>query len=162
MMLSCSDLVAVITNHAGILLYLISWLREEPDLLSKMKVSLHISTVFLVFSLLALFVMNMERYIGAYYPIYHRTSVTRRRLITLLAILLIASAFMYIIIFLHKLQQLHIAWHSVWGVSLNGFRSGLSFKMDLNVYIQLIFLCVLNIIFTFSGIILNTLVIANF
>ena len=113
MMLSCSDLVAVITNHAGILLYLISWLREEPDLLSKMKVSLHISTVFLVFSLLALFVMNIERYLGAHYPIYHRTSVTRRRLLTLLAILLIASAFMYIIIFLHKLQQLHIAWHSV-------------------------------------------------
>ena len=28
--------------------------------------------------------------------------------------------------------------------------------MDLNVYIQLIFLCVVNIIFTFSGIVSNT------
>ena len=97
MVLSCFDLVSVITNHAGILLYLISWSKEEPDLSSKMKVSLHISAVFLVFSFLALFVMNIERYLGAYYPIYHRTSVTRRRLLTFLAILLIPSAVMYII-----------------------------------------------------------------
>ena len=97
MVLSCFDLVAVVTNHSGMLLYLISWLREELDLLSKMKISLHISAVFLVFSFLALFVMSIERYLGAYYPIFHRTSVTRRRLLTLLAILLIPLAFMYII-----------------------------------------------------------------
>ena len=97
MVLSCFDLVSVVTNHSGMLLYLISWLREELDLLSKMKISLHISAVFLVFSFLALFVMSIERYLGAYYPIYYRTSVTRRRLLTLLAILLIPLAFMYII-----------------------------------------------------------------
>ena len=34
--------------------------------------------------------------------------------------------------------------------------------MDLNVYIQLIFSCVVNIIFTFSGIVLNILVISQF
>ena len=34
--------------------------------------------------------------------------------------------------------------------------------MDLNVYIQLIFLCVVNIIFAFSGLILNKLVIVSF
>ena len=34
--------------------------------------------------------------------------------------------------------------------------------MNLNVYMQLLLLCVLNIIFTFSGIILNALVIASF
>ena len=33
--------------------------------------------------------------------------------------------------------------------------------MDLNVYIQLIFLCGVSIIFTFSGIVLNALVIAS-
>ena len=32
--------------------------------------------------------------------------------------------------------------------------------MDLNIYIQLVFLSVVNILFAFSGIVLNTLVIA--
>ena len=97
MVLSCFDLVAVVTSHLGILLYLISWLREELNLLSKMKTLLNISGAFLLFYFLALFVMSIERYLGAYYPIYHRTSVTRRRLLTLLAILLMPTAFMYII-----------------------------------------------------------------
>ena len=35
-------------------------------------------------------------------------------------------------------------------------------KMDLTVYIQLIFLSIVNIIFTFSGIVSNTLVILSF
>ena len=34
--------------------------------------------------------------------------------------------------------------------------------MDLNIYIQLVFLSVVNILFAFSGIVLNTLVIASF
>ena len=44
---------------------------------------------FLGFSFFALLVMNIERYLGTYYPIYHRTSVTRRRLLTFLAMLII-------------------------------------------------------------------------
>ena len=35
-------------------------------------------------------------------------------------------------------------------------------KMDLNVYIQVIFLCVANMIFTFPGIVSNTFAIASF
>ena len=58
---------------------------------------LHISDAFLGFSFLALLVMSIERYLGAYYPIFHRTSVTRRRLLTLFAIFLIEFAVMYII-----------------------------------------------------------------
>ena len=96
MVLSCFDLVAVVTNHPGILLYLISWLRKDYDL-QKTTIYLNISGVFLVLSLLALLVMNIERYLGAYYPIFHHTSVTRRRLITLLVILLIPSAVVYMI-----------------------------------------------------------------
>ena len=33
MLLSCFDLVAVITNYPGILFFLISWLKEDYDLL---------------------------------------------------------------------------------------------------------------------------------
>ena len=43
---------------------------------------------FVGLSLLALLVMNFERYLATYYPIFHRTSVTKRRLLSLLAILI--------------------------------------------------------------------------
>ena len=97
MVLSCFDLVAVVTIHSGILYYLILWLMEDYDLVPKVKMYLHISDAFLGFSFLALLVMSIERYLGAYYPIFHRTSVTRRRLLTLFAIFLIVFAVMYII-----------------------------------------------------------------
>ena len=97
MVLSCFDLAAVVMIYPGILLYLISWLREDYDLLPKIKMYLNIFDVLLAFSFLALLVMNVERYLGAYYPIFHRRSVTRRRLLTLLAILLVVAVVMRIV-----------------------------------------------------------------
>ena len=97
MVLSCFDLVAVITNHPQLLHFLIFWLREDYDLLLKMSIYLHFSDVFFGFSFLALLVMSIERYLGAYYPIFHRTSVTKRRLLTLLAILLVVHTTSYVI-----------------------------------------------------------------
>ena len=97
MVLSCFDLVTIVTNYPGILLYLISWFREDFNLLAKMRNYLHLASIFLTYSALALLVMSIERYLGAYYPIFHRTSVTRRRLLTLLAILLIPTTVMYLI-----------------------------------------------------------------
>ena len=87
--LSCFDLVAIITNHPALSIYLIFWLREDYDYLPKIRMYLHCVNVFPGFSMLALLVMSIERYLGAYYPIFHRTSVTRSRLLTLLAILLV-------------------------------------------------------------------------
>ena len=87
MVLSCFDLVAVATNNLGILVFLISWLREDYNLLP-FSIYLEAVAVFLGFSFHALFVMSIERYLGAYYPVLHRTSVTRRRLLIRLAILL--------------------------------------------------------------------------
>jgi hypothetical protein len=89
LVLSCLDLVTVITSHPVLVLQLVLWLNERHDLAAKMNIYLHFTCVFLGFSLLALLVMNIERYLGVYYPIFHRTSVTRRRLLTLLAILFI-------------------------------------------------------------------------
>ena len=106
MVLSCFDLVAVVTIYPAILLYLSSWLREDYDLLRKMKMYLHISDVFLGFSFLTLLVMSIERYLGAYYPIYHRTSVTKRRLLTLLAILLLLHTTSYVI----SVNDMIISW----------------------------------------------------
>ena len=97
MILSSFDLITVLTNYPGLLLYLVSWLTEDHDLLPKIKFSLHIVSVFHAFCLLALLVMNIERYLGAYHPIFHRTSVNRRRLLTLLAILLIFLTALHVI-----------------------------------------------------------------
>ena len=96
MVLSCFDLVAVVTNHPGILVYLILWLREDYDLLTKMETYLGYIEGFIGFSTLALLVMSIEGYLGAYYPIFHRTSVTKRRLLTLLVILDVTAAVMHI------------------------------------------------------------------
>ena len=97
MVLSCFDLVAVVTIYPGILLFLIAWLREDYDLLFKVMIYLNVSGLFFVLSPLTLLVMNIERYLGACYPIFHHTSVTRRRLLTFLVILLIPSAVVYMI-----------------------------------------------------------------
>ena len=89
MVLSCFDLVTIVIFYPGILLYIIFWLKEDYDLLLKMIIYFDGSNVFLGYSFLTLLVMSIERYLGAYYPIFHRTSVTRRRLLILLAVLLI-------------------------------------------------------------------------
>ena len=97
LVLSCFDMVAAVTNYPGILVYIISWLKEDYDLLQQMRIYLHFTSVFVVFSFVALLVMNVERYLGASYPMFHRTSVTRRKLLALLAILLIVPTVMFTI-----------------------------------------------------------------
>ena len=87
MVLSCFDLVSVVIFYPGILLYIIFWLKQDYDLLRKLIIYFDVSSAFLGFPLLALLVMSTERYLGAYYPIFHRTSVTRRRLLILLVAL---------------------------------------------------------------------------
>ena len=89
MVLSCFDLLTVVTNNPALLIILISSLMEDYDL--------HISGVFLSFPFFTLLVMTIERYLGVYYPIFHHTSVTRRRLLTFLAILLTSTIVMFTI-----------------------------------------------------------------
>ena len=97
MVLSCLDLVSVLTIYPGILLYLTSWLREDYDFLGKMAIYLNFVYGLLGFSAFALLVMSIERYLGAYYPIFHHTSVNKRRLLTLLGILIISTAVISVI-----------------------------------------------------------------
>ena len=97
MVLSCFDLVVVVTSHPATLFYLISWLREDYDLLVNSALYLDYITVFYSYSFFALLVMSFEKYLGAYYPVFHRTSVTRRRLLALLAIILIIYNTLYVI-----------------------------------------------------------------
>ncbi len=97
MVLSCFDLASVVTNHAGLLLYLIFWSTEDYDSLPKVKFYLEYFVTFVGSSFIVLLVMNYERYLGTYYPFFHRTSVTRSRMLTLLAILLIFQNTLFMI-----------------------------------------------------------------
>jgi hypothetical protein len=69
-----------------------SWLTGKLDVNARWAhISLGWTIIFLAFSLLALLVMNFDRYLATSYPIFHRTSVTKGRLLTLLAILIIVD-----------------------------------------------------------------------
>ena len=69
-----------------------SWLTGKLDGNARWAyISLDSTNIFLVFSFFALLVMNFDRYLATSHPIFHRTSVTKGRLLTLLAILIIVE-----------------------------------------------------------------------
>ncbi len=88
MVLSCCDLLAVLTNNPLVAVIAMLWLTGKSDgYPSWAFIHLHISSLSLTISLVALLVMNFDRYLATYYPIFHRTSVTKGKLLTLLGIL---------------------------------------------------------------------------
>ena len=92
MVLSCCDLLTVLTNSPLTIFVSMSWLTGKLDVNARWPhISLSWTIVFLGFSLFALLVMNFDRYLATSYPIFHRTSVTKGRLLTLLAILIIVE-----------------------------------------------------------------------
>ena len=93
--LSVFDFLVVITAHPLLIVDIVLSLTERNDRLVHMV--LHFSTFFIGFSIMALLVMSLERYLGAYHPIFHRTLLTRRRLLTLLAVLFLVPIILTII-----------------------------------------------------------------
>ena len=86
MVLSCYDFFGLLTNHPLMAVVAMFWLtgKEYPSWVDLFS---NLAGYSLGFSLLALLVMNFERFLSAYYPIFHRRSVTKRRLLILLGIL---------------------------------------------------------------------------
>jgi hypothetical protein len=98
MLLSCCDLLVVVTSHPLTALRAMLFLTGKLDAFPGwVFISSRSSSVFIGFSLLALLVMNFDRYLATSYPIFHRTSVTKRKLLTLLAILIIVEATLLLI-----------------------------------------------------------------
>ena len=90
MVLSCFDLLVVLSSHPYTARITMLWLTGKLDVYpSGLEIETWITNIFIAFSLLVLLVMNFDRYLATYYPIFHRTSVTKGRLLTLLAILII-------------------------------------------------------------------------
>ena len=98
MVLSCCDLLVVLTNHPSAALVATLWLTEKmksyPGRLFIRNELLH---TFIGFSHVALLVMNVDRYLATHYPIFHRTSGTKGKILalfTFLAIVVITVAAM--------------------------------------------------------------------
>ena len=97
MVLSCCDLLVVLTSHPFAALVAMLWLTGKLDRYPKWAASfLSFMSLLHGFSLLALLVMNIDRYLATYYPIFHRTSVTKRKLLTLLATLIVVELSLYL------------------------------------------------------------------
>ena len=92
MVLSFVDLFAVLTNHPVIIALSIFWLFERYDILAWFMICVHVSSTFLGFSFLTLLVMNLDRYIATTYPLVHRVSVMKRKLMTIIGILCLLQA----------------------------------------------------------------------
>ena len=89
LVLSCFDLLALLTNNPLTALITMLWLTGKLNVWpSWADISLNQPNLSFGFSLLALLVLNFDRYLAASYRIFHRTSVTKGRLLTLLAILI--------------------------------------------------------------------------
>ncbi len=97
MVLSCCDFLVILTNHPLTALIAMSWLTGKLDVNRNWAgIFFSFPSVFVGFSLLALLVMNFDRYLATYYPIFHRTSVTKGKLFTLLAILIVVDLIFYL------------------------------------------------------------------
>ena len=102
--LSCCDLLTVLTNHSLMAVITMLWLTGKlnsfPDWVD---ISVNRTNFVLGFSLDALVVMSIDRYLAAFYPIFHRTSVTKGRLLTLLGMLILIEITLDVLCITHVL-----------------------------------------------------------
>ena len=88
MVLSCCDLLAVLTYNLWITVaVMLSMTGKLNGNATWNRLTSNFAINFLAFSLLALLVMNFDRYLAISYPLFHRTSVTKKKCLTFLAIL---------------------------------------------------------------------------
>ena len=92
MILSCCDLLVVLTKHPLTALAAMLWLTEMFNVYPGwLVILLGLSNICIFSSLLALLVMSVDRYLATHYPIFHRASVTKGKLFTLFTVLFFIS-----------------------------------------------------------------------
>ena len=90
MVLSCCDLLTVLTTNPFMGTVAILWLTENINVLPGWLVIPQVlSNMSIGSSLVALFVMDFDQYLATHCPIFHRTSVTKGNLLTLFTFLVI-------------------------------------------------------------------------
>ena len=88
LVLSCFDLAVVVIMHPIQISSTISVFVGKYNYKQEV-VRLYIAKLLTTFSMFALFVLNIERFLALTYPFFHQTSVTKRRLIFLMGALMI-------------------------------------------------------------------------
>ena len=90
MILSCCDLLVVLTTHPFTAAVTMLWLTEKINTYPMWLAISHKSLpTFISISLIALMVMSVDRYLATHFPILHRTSVTKGKLLTLFTFVVI-------------------------------------------------------------------------
>ena len=112
MVLSCCDLVTILIGIQRFMLRFACFMTENDNLLPKIEVYQRFVTLSSSVSMLAMLLMSIERYLGVYIPIFHRRSVTRRRLLASLAI----STIMPAILLLMSVNQTVISYPDATGI----------------------------------------------
>ena len=80
----------VLTVHLTTALNAMLWFNEKIKVYPRwLLFSSGLSNVLFAFSLLALWVMSVDRYLATHYPLVYRTSVTKGKLLTLFTFLAI-------------------------------------------------------------------------
>ena len=93
MVLSCCDLLAVSTNNPTLAFIAMLWFTGKRNANAHWTIILtKVTSVSQCMSLVALFVMEFDRYLAISYPIFHKTSVTKGRLLILFVALVVTQA----------------------------------------------------------------------
>ncbi len=90
LVLSCFDLAVVTITHPVLILSTIYFLYGNYDELRE-QIRITICMLLDGFSMWSLLTLTIERFLGIMYPIFHRTSVTKKRLLLFLGVLLVLN-----------------------------------------------------------------------
>ena len=82
LVLSCCDLLAVVTNHSLMAVIPMLWLTGKLNII----------------------VMNIDRYLATSYPIFHRKSVTKGSLLTVFVMLILVEIILDVLCIIHVLS----------------------------------------------------------
>lgn len=84
MVLSCCDLITVLLNNPVLVIISVLFIKNKDNIFSQWeRITLEIVSITFSSSFLALLVMNIDRYLSVSKPLYHKTNVSKRKLLLL-------------------------------------------------------------------------------
>ena len=158
MILSCCDLLVVLTNHPLTALTAMLWLTGRLNKrIEALYTSINVANIFIGFSLHALIVTNFDGYLATYYPFLHRTSVTKAKLLALFTMLnfivvtlgllsvydFISVAVFILIVFIMVVPPMLFINYKLFTIASSRRNNGKSFRMAKTFSLKNISSCLL-------------------
>ena len=107
MILSCCDFLVALTSHPTMTLTAMLWLTKKMSTYPEwLVISVHLAYILSFSSPLVLLVMSVDQYLATHYPLFHRTSMTKKKLLTLFTFLF----FIQIIVTIMSINDLVIPY----------------------------------------------------